>query len=70
MNWLVMAVVGGAAVWFEYNYQRSRHPKKPAAATASKTGSPSTNPAHVEEAGQAPSISPGSENDKKLNQTA
>jgi cytoskeletal protein RodZ len=84
MNWLVIAVVGAAAAWFEYNYQRSRHPKKTVAAKAT---SPSTTPAsnassdgaanasatpvpetaHVAEAGNSPSISPGDENDKKLN---
>ncbi len=84
MNWLVIAVVGAAAAWFEYNYQRSRHPKKAVAAPAAN---PSTTPAsnatadgaanasatpvpetaHVAEAGNRPSISPGDENDKKLN---
>jgi hypothetical protein len=84
MNWLVIAVVGAAAAWFEYNYQRSRHPKKAASA---QVPSPSTTPAsnasadgpakasatpvpetaQVAEAGNRPSISPGDENDKKLN---
>jgi hypothetical protein len=84
MNWLVIAVVGAAAAWFEYSYQRSRHPKKAAASpppntpanpavnsSASGAPEPSAAPvpetAHVAEAGNAPSISPGDENDKKLN---
>ncbi len=71
MNWLVIAVVGAAAAWFEYNYQRSRPRKKKSPADAadpSKLLVPET--AHVAEAGAAPSISPGAENDKKLNTTA
>jgi hypothetical protein len=64
MNWLMIAVVGGAAAWFEYSYRRSkRSPKKAPAEGPSST-------AHVEQAGQVPSISPGSENDKKLNTSA
>src|SRR5579864_9036188 len=66
MNWLVIAVVGAAAAWFEYNYQRSRHPKKPKPNSPSSPESPGTEAAHVEKAGEVPSISPGSENDKKL----
>jgi hypothetical protein len=71
MNWLVIAVVGVAAAWFEYNYQRSRHPGKNSAADGPNSqGHPVPESAHVEQAGEAPSISPGSENDKKLNTTA
>ena len=46
MNWLMIAVVGGAAAWFEYSYRRSqRQPKKsPAQAPGSS--------ANVEQAGQ------------------
>jgi hypothetical protein len=71
MNWLVISVVGAAAVWFEYNYRRSRRQKTNSGADAS-TQSTLTVPetAHVAEVGAAPSISPGSENDKKLNTTA
>jgi hypothetical protein len=66
MNWLVFGIVGGVAAWFEYNYQRSRHGKSRQAAS----GLPVPESAHVELAGDVPSISPGSENDKKLNTTA
>ena len=69
MNWLVIAVVGAAAAWFEYNYQRSRHSKKSSTdSTNSKLPVPES--AHVEELNAEPSISPGAENDKKLNTTA
>jgi hypothetical protein len=71
MNWLVIAVVGAAAAWFEYNYQRSRHPKKSSAGKAPNTSAlrvPET--AHVEQMGEAPSILPGAENDEKLNTPA
>jgi len=81
MNWLVIAVVGAAAAWFEYNYQRSRHSKKaagpqaPSAPAPNAPGNGAAQPsgatvpetAHVAAAGNAPSISPGDENDKKLN---
>ena len=69
MNWLTLLVVGGAAAWFEYNYQRSRRSQKrsPSAPPRSVSASEA---AHVEKAGEAPSISPGAENDKKLNTTA
>jgi hypothetical protein len=80
MNWLVIAVVGAAAAWFEFNYQRSRHSQKRAAANASNppVGTPALDAtsshlapvpetAHVAEAGNEPSIAPGDENDKKLN---
>jgi len=76
MNWLVIAVVGAAAAWFEYNYQRSRHAKK----SATNASPPSSGPqiqntasppvpqaAQVAKAGNEPSISPGDENDQKLN---
>jgi hypothetical protein len=66
MNWLVLGIVGGVAAWFEYNYQRSRRGKARQAASAL----PVPESAHVERAGDVPSISPGSENDKKLNTTA
>ena len=84
MNWLVIAVVGAVAAWFEYNYQRSRHTRKVAAAqppntsttpvanaslsgTTNASAPPVPEAAHVAEAGNAPSISPGDENDKKRN---
>jgi hypothetical protein len=68
MNWLALVLVGGAAAWFEYNYQRSRRGKNPGALkTASSAASGS---APVERAGDAPSISPGAENDKKINTSA
>lgn len=71
MNWLVMALVGGAAAWFEYNYQRSRRrQKKSAADSTGSSAQPVAETAHVAEMGAAPSISPGAENDKKLNTTA
>ncbi|HZP25126.1 MAG TPA: hypothetical protein VFB04_16915 [Terriglobales bacterium] len=71
MNWLVIAVVGVAAAWFEYNYQRSRHPGKNSAGDPPDPARyPVPETAHVEHLGEAPSISPGSENDKKLNTTA
>jgi hypothetical protein len=69
MNWLVLGIVGGVAVWFEYNYQRSRHGKSPRVGQATSM-LPVPESAHVERAGDAPSISPGSENDKKLNTSA
>jgi len=70
MNWLVIAVVGASAVWFEFNYQRSRRQKKSSGDTANSSKHPVPETAHVEQPGEAPSISPGSENDKKLNTTA
>ncbi len=66
MNWLVLGIVGGVAAWFEYNYQRSRRGK----ARRDVSALPVPESAHVERAGDVPSISPGSENDKKLNTTA
>jgi len=68
MNWLVFALVSGAAAWFEYNYQRSKHPPKPKPDPTPINVVPET--AHVEQMGASPSISPGSENDKKLNLSA
>jgi len=69
MNWLVIAVVGASAAWFEFTYQRSKRKNKKAAdAAAQNTRVPET--AHVAQPGEAPSISPGSENDKRLNTTA
>ena len=70
MNWLVIAVVGAAAAWFEYNYQRSRPRKKKSPADEPDPLPLVPETAHVAEAGESPSISPGSENDKKLNTTA
>jgi hypothetical protein len=71
MNWLAIAVVGAAAAWFEYNYQRSRPRKKKSPADAPSASELLVpEPAHVAEAGESPSISPGAENDKKLNTTA
>jgi len=71
MNWLVIAVVGVAAAWFEYNYHRSRHPAKSSPTDPPDSANhPVPESAHVEQAGEVPSISPGSENDKKLNTTA
>jgi hypothetical protein len=69
MNWLVLGIVGGVAAWFEYNYQRSRRGKAPRA-TRPGRNLPVPESAHVERAGDVPSISPGSENDKKLNASA
>jgi len=71
MNWLIISIVGAAAAWFEYNYQRSRHQKKPAAADSGNGSAlPVPETAHVAQLGAIPSISPGAENDKKLNTTA
>lgn len=70
MNWLVIAVVGTAAAWFEFNYQRSRRQKKPPADQKHSAQLPVPESAHVEQVGSWPSISPGAENDKKLNTTA
>lgn len=74
MNWLVIAVVGAAAAWFEYNYQRSRHSKKKAADANPSADTAPAQPAqaapetaHVTEAGHAPSVSPGDENDTRRN---
>ena len=69
MNWLVFSVIGAAAVWFEYNYRKSKNHADPKEA-ASDGKLPVSESAHVEQAGASPSISPGSENDKKLNTTA
>jgi hypothetical protein len=69
MNWLVIAVVGAAAAWFEYNYQRSRHPKK-SSASPTDSNLPVPESAHVEQVNSEPSISPGAENDKRLNSAA
>ena len=82
MNWLVIAVVGAAAAWFEFNYQRSRHSHKAASKEANSSGDANASPAEaanadstpaaesarVAEPGNVPSIAPGDENDKKLNQ--
>lgn len=68
MNWLTIALVGGVAAWFEFNYQRSRHSSKASAKADGKLTVPET--AHVAQPGASPSISPGAENDKKLNTTA
>ncbi len=70
MNWLVIAVVGAAAAWFEYNYQRSRHSKESPANQKDASTLPVPESAHVEQLNAEPSISPGAENDKKLNTTA
>jgi hypothetical protein len=71
MNWLVIAVVGGAAAWFEYNYRRSqRQPKNATGGSNGLATAPVPETAHVAQPGDSPSISPGSENDKKLNTTA
>jgi hypothetical protein len=69
MNWLAVVLVGGAAAWFEYNYQRSRH-KKSSGDTPKSKAYPVPESGHVEQAGAVPSISPAAENDKKLNTTA
>ncbi len=69
MNWLAIVLVGGAAAWFEYNYQRSRRHKRFGDTHKSKEF-PVPESAHVEQAGAAPSIPPGAENDKKLNASA
>lgn len=69
MNWLALVVVGGAAAWFEYNYQRSRRSQKHSQAVQPRPF-PVPETAHVAKAGDTPSISPGAENDKKLNTTA
>jgi hypothetical protein len=68
MNWLALVLVGGAAAWFEFNYQRSRRNGKNLVKPNGKFPVPET--AHVEQPDSTPSISPGSENDKKLNTTA
>ena len=61
MNWLTFTVLAAVAGWFEYNYQRSRRKK------ASPKTEPVSQAANVEKPGDAPCITPGSENDKKLN---
>jgi hypothetical protein len=66
MNWLAIALVGTIAAWFEYSYQRSRRAKAP----GTRSNAPSTPLAEavrVEQPGQQPSISPGTENDKQAN---
>ena len=68
MNWLAFFLVGGAAAWFEFNYQRSRRNGKKSVKPEGRFPVPET--AHVEQRDSTPSISPGSENDKKLNTTA
>ena len=65
MNWLTLTVLGAVAAWFEYNYQRSRRSKK--ASAAKPVADPVSQSANVEKPGDAPSIAPGSENDKKFN---
>jgi hypothetical protein len=69
MNWLAIVLVGGAAAWFEYNYQRSRRNKSSGDIRKGKE-LPVPESAHVEQLGASPSISPGAENDKKLNASA
>lgn len=69
MNWLTLALVGGVAAWFEYKYQRSRR-STPSSSTADAAPPPVPESAHVALVGEMPSISPGDENDKKLNTTA
>lgn len=69
MNWLAIVVVSGAAAWFEYNYQRSRRRKSSGDFREGKEF-PVPESAHIEQAGAVPSISPGAENDKKLNTSA
>ena len=71
MNWLVIAVVGGAAVWFELNYQLSRHQAKKQAGNSKNSPAPVVpETAHVAQPGEMPSIAPGAENDKRLNTPA
>jgi hypothetical protein len=69
MKWLVLGMVAGVAAWFEYDYQRSRRARSLRAGRLA-TVLPVPESAHVECAGDMPSISPGSENDKKLNTVA
>ena len=69
MNWLAIVLVGGAAAWFEYNYQRSRRDKS-SGSSSEPQALPVPESVHVARLGDAPSIAPGSENDKKLNTTA
>jgi hypothetical protein len=61
MNWLVFSVIGAAAAWFEYNYRRSKKHNDAAESSARSDGKLAV---------RDPSISPGSENEKKLNTTA
>jgi cytoskeletal protein RodZ len=73
MNWLVIAVVGAAAAWFEFNYQRSRHQQKKAAANHppnSSANSPVAATANVENPGEASSLSSATENGTKLDTSA
>lgn len=65
MNWLAIALVGTAAVWFEYNYQRSRRKKKPSEAGHPAPSATVGESIKVAQPGEQPSISPGSENDTK-----
>jgi len=70
MNWLVIAVVGTAAAWFEYNYQRSRRRKKhPADKPPDGSALQASETAHTAPPSEIPAISPNPENDKKLNTT-
>ncbi len=67
MNWLTITILGAVAAWFEYNYQRSRRKKNSAETSASGDGASNPVPLPVAQPGEMPSISPGSENDKRMN---
>jgi hypothetical protein len=69
MKWLILGMIGGVVAWLEYDYRQSRRARS---ARGGRLASimPVPESAHVECAGDAPSISPGSENDKKLNTIA
>jgi hypothetical protein len=67
MNWLTLSVLGAVAAWFEYSYQRSRRKRMSIAASQEPIAAPTAQPARVAQLDEAPSIAPGSENDKKLN---
>jgi hypothetical protein len=69
MKWIVLGIAAGVVAWFEYDYQQRRHAGSWRGGRLAAVP-PVPESAHVECAGDIPSISPGSENDKKLNTIA
>lgn len=66
MNWIIVAVVGAVAAWFEYSYRKS-HRKKTEPRRNGFADKPVSQQARVEQPNSEPSIVPGDENDKQMN---